>query len=65
MADKVDAITSDVLNKRDDSGDQMVTVKALKSFHRNEDMRGEVVGPESDAFDVPRSPRGPSFAPTV
>lgn len=41
-------------DKRDTSRDQMVSVKALKSFHKDGDMKGEVVGPDSPAFDVPR-----------
>lgn len=43
-----------VENKRDTSGDQTVSVKALKTFHRDGDMKGEVVGPESPAFYVDR-----------
>jgi hypothetical protein len=44
-----------VENKRDNSGDQTVSVKALKTFHRDGDLKGEMVGPDSPAFDVPRS----------
>lgn len=43
-----------VENKRDESGDQMVSVKPLKTFHKHGDMTGEMVGPGSPAFDVPR-----------
>lgn len=44
-----------VENKRDNSGDQTVSVKALKTFHKDGDLKGEMVGPDSPAFDVPRS----------
>jgi ribosomal protein S19E (S16A) len=58
MADEAKAITTDTMagaeNKRDTSGDQAVSVKALRSFHKDGDMKGEVVGPESDPFEVPR-----------
>lgn len=43
-----------VENKRDESGDQMVSVKPLKTFHKHGGMTGEMVGPGSPAFDVPR-----------
>jgi hypothetical protein len=59
MADEAKTITTDSMaaaeNKRDTSGDQVVSVKALRSFHKDGDMKGEVVGPDSDAFEVPRS----------
>ena len=42
-------------NMRDESGDQSVSVRALKTFHKHGDMTGEVVTPESEAFDVPRT----------
>jgi hypothetical protein len=68
MVDEAKTITSDTLghrpdqtvnvggaeNKRDDSGDQTVSVKALKTFHKDGNMRGDVVGPDSPAFDVDR-----------
>jgi hypothetical protein len=41
-------------NKRDTSGDQPVTVKALKTFHKEPDMKGDMVGPDSPPFEVPR-----------
>lgn len=53
MADAL--VTSvDTSDKRDTSRDQLVSVKALKCFHKDGDMKGEVVGPDSPAFDVPR-----------
>jgi hypothetical protein len=67
MADETQPITSSspkadrivevggVENKRDNSGDQTVSVKALKTFHKDGDLKGEMVGPDSPAFDVPRS----------
>lgn len=55
MADKAEAVTGEPENKRDASGDQKVTVRALKTFHRDGDMKGEVVGPDSEPFEVDRS----------
>jgi hypothetical protein len=40
-------------NKRDTSGDQPVNVRALKTFHKEPDMKGEMAKP-GDEFDVPR-----------
>jgi hypothetical protein len=58
MAEASTAITTGSIsgpeNKRDTSGDQLVSVKALKHFHKDADLQGEVVGPDSPAFDVPR-----------
>jgi hypothetical protein len=66
MADEVNPITSsapkpDTLvstaaaeNKRDTSGDQVVTVRALKIFHKNGDMRGEMTSP-GEEFEAERS----------
>ena len=66
MADEVKPITSsapkpDVLvstatmeNKRDTSGDQVVTVRALKTFHKDGDLRGDMSAP-GDEFEVDRS----------
>jgi hypothetical protein len=42
-----------VENKRDTSGDQTVSVKALKAFHKEGDMKGDMAKP-GDEFDVPR-----------
>jgi hypothetical protein len=47
-------ITVGAENKRDSSGDQTVIVKALKTFHRDGDMQGEMVGSSSPAFELPR-----------
>ncbi len=38
---------------RDQSGDQTVSVKALRTFHKGEHMQGEMVKP-GDTFDVSR-----------
>jgi hypothetical protein len=46
--------TEPVENKRDVSGDQSVSVKALRTFHKDGDMKGEVVTPDSPAFTVDR-----------
>jgi hypothetical protein len=46
--------TEPVENKRDVSGDQTVSVKALRTFHKDGDMKGEVVTPESPPFTVDR-----------
>jgi hypothetical protein len=40
-------------NKRDTSGDQSTHVRALKSFHKDGDMKGEISQP-GDEFEVPR-----------
>jgi hypothetical protein len=41
-------------NKRDQSGDQKVTVKALKTFHKHANMQGDMVHP-GDEFETHRS----------
>ena len=66
MADETKAITSadlasqkppieigGVENKRDTSGDQMVNVRAFKSFHKAADLTGPVAQP-GDEFEVQR-----------
>lgn len=40
-------------NKRDDSGDQKVSVIALKTFHKDADMKGDMCAP-GDEFEVER-----------
>lgn len=42
-----------VENKRDTSGDQTVTVRALRVFHKDGDMKGEMSSP-GDEFEVDR-----------
>jgi hypothetical protein len=42
-------------DKRNTSGDQKVRVKALHSFHKDGNMTGEMVGPDSEPFEVERS----------
>jgi len=66
MADEVKPITSsapkpDTLvstaapeNKRDTSSDQVVIVRALKIFHKDGDLRGDMTAP-GDEFEVDRS----------
>ncbi len=49
------AITGAAENKRDTSGDQKVTVRALKTFHRDGDFSSELVGPDSEPFEVDRA----------
>jgi hypothetical protein len=46
--------TEPVENKRDISGDQTVSVKALRTFHKDGDMKGDVVTPDSPPFTVDR-----------
>jgi hypothetical protein len=46
--------TEPVENKRDVSGDQTVSVKALRTFHKDGDMKGDVVTPDSPPFTVDR-----------
>lgn len=42
-----------VENKRDTTGDQATPVRALRSFHKDGDMKGDLCQP-GDEFEVPR-----------
>lgn len=46
--------TEPVENKRDVTGDQTVSVKALRTFHKDGNMKGDLVDPDSPPFIVDR-----------